>query len=244
MSIASAIIIRMLRLSNMRSKLANGAQKTYEEAVSYNEKHPFVMPKDKKAVYEKIIIKTRFGEYPCLKISQKDSAANRAVLFTWGGGGLLNTWKSQLGSAVKLGRDAGVPVYYPIYPLATEHSLMDTMEMIAETYRMMTKNCDPDNIAVIGVSSGGSQALNLITYINEYAPGLNKPGTVLCVSPGCVPFTEEEKERMEALEAGDAMVSADFVYSFEKISGFWGKYPDRVQHPTVGNYTGLKNIRF
>ena len=58
MSIASAIIIRLLRLSNMRSKLANGAQKTYEEAVSYNEKHPFVMPKDKKAIYEKIIIKS------------------------------------------------------------------------------------------------------------------------------------------------------------------------------------------
>ena len=46
------------------------------------------------------------------------------------------------------------------------------------------------------------------------------------------------------LEDGDAMVSASFVYSFESISEHWGKYPDWVQHPTVGNYSGLKQIRF
>ena len=40
------------------------------------------------------------------------------------------------------------------------------------------------------------------------------------------------------------MVSASFVYSFESISEHWGKYPDWVQHPTVGNYQGLKQIRF
>ncbi|HBZ77922.1 MAG TPA: hypothetical protein DEO39_04365 [Clostridiales bacterium] len=49
---------------------------------------------------------------------------------------------------------------------------------------------------------------------------------------------------MEMLEDGDAMVSASFVYSFESISEHWGKHPDWVQHPTVGNYRGLKRIRF
>ena len=244
MSITSRIIIRLLRISNMKAKLAKGSGKTFEEAVSYNRKHPFIMPKDKQAVYEELRVKTSFGEYPCLKISQKDSAPDRAVLFTWGGGGLLNAWKSQLSMAVKLGRDAGVPVYYPIYPLATEHSLLDTMEMIAETYGMLLRKYRADDITAIGVSSGGSQALDLITYINEYRPEMPKPGKILCVSPGCVPITAEEKARMAELESGDAMVSASFVYSFEEISDRWEKYPDWVQHPTVGNYTGLKKIRF
>ena len=244
MSFASRMLIKLLQVSGMKGKLARGSQKTFEEAVSYNRKHPFVMPEDHKAIYEQINIRTGFGVYPCLKISQSDSCRDRAVLFTWGGGGLLNAWKSQLGMAVKLGRDAKVPVYYPIYPLATEHSLLDTMEMIVETYGKLLEDYKADNISVIGVSSGGSQALDLITYINEYRQNLEKPGKVICVSPGCVPITQEERKRMEMLEDGDAMVSASFVYSFESISGHWGKYPDWVQHPTVGNYQGLKQIRF
>ena len=244
MSITSEIIIKILQLSKMKEKLARGSGKTFEEAVAYNQKHPFIMPKDKKAIYELLTIKTGFGDYPCLKISQKNSSSDHAILFTWGGGGLLNAWKSQLSMAIQLGRDACVPVYYPIYPLATEHSLMDTMEMITETYGFLSKEYDPASITVIGVSSGGSQALDLITYINEYRPEMSKPGNVICVSPGCVPITDEEKKRMEKLDATDAMVSASFVYSFEEISDHWQKYPDWIQHPTVGNYKGLKKIRF
>ncbi len=244
MSFTSRMLIGFLRLSGMKGKLAKGSQKTFEEAVSYNRKHPFIMPGDRKAIYERIDIQTSFGSFPCVRITQPDSRKDHAVLFTWGGGGLLNTWKSQLGIAVKLGRDANVPVYYPIYPLATDHSLLDTMEMIAETYGKLLEDCEADNISVIGVSSGGSQALDLITYINEYRRNLEKPGKVICVSPGCVPITEEERNRMETLEEGDAMVSASFVYSFESISEHWGPYPDWVQHPTAGKYSGLKQIRF
>lgn len=244
MSLTSRVLIKLLKLSGMKEKLAGGSQKTFEEAVSYNRKHPFVMPKDHKATYEQIDIQTSFGVYPCLKITQPDSSDDCAVLFTWGGGGLLNTWKSQLGMAIKLGRDAKVPVYYLIYPLATEHSLLDTMEMITETYKKLLKKYEADHISVIGVSSGGSQALDLITYINEYRQNLEKPGKVICVSPGCVPITEKERKRMERLEDSDVMVSASFVYSFETISERWGKYPDWVQHPTAGNYHGLKKIRF
>lgn len=97
MSFASRMLIKLLQVSGMKGKLARGSQKTFEEAVSYNRKHPFVMPEDHKAIYEQINIRTGFGVYPCLKISQSDSCRDRAVLFTWGGGGLLNAWKSQLG---------------------------------------------------------------------------------------------------------------------------------------------------
>ena len=244
MSFASRVLISFLKLSGMKRKLAKGSQKTFAQAVSYNRKHPFVMPDDHKAIYEQINIQTSFGVYPCIKITQPDSCSDCTVLFTWGGGGLLNTWKSQLGAAIRLGRDAKIPVYYPIYPLATEHSLLDTMEMIVETYKTLLADYDADSITVIGVSYGGSQALDLITYINECKPEMEKPGKVICVSPGCVPITEEERKRMEVLENGDAMVSASFVYSFESISEHWGKYPDWVQHPTVGNYRGLRQIRF
>lgn len=244
MSVSSKIIVNLFKISHIKTKLGRGSGQTFEEAVTYNQKHPFVLPRDKKAIYEEIGVKTSFGTFPCLKISQKTVTPGKAILFTWGGGGLLNVWKSQLSIARKLSKDTGVPVYYPIYPLATEHSLLETMEMITETYAMITKEVAPDNITVMGVSSGGAQTLDLITYINEYRPELPKPGNVICISPGCVPITEKEKRLMEELAERDVMVSASFVYSFEDISGRWGEYPDWVQHPTVGNYTGLKKIRF
>ena len=100
MSFTSRMLIRLLQLSGMKEKLVKGSQKTFEEAVSYNRKHPFIMPDDHRAVYERIDIRTSFGTCPCVKITQPDSCDNHAVLFTWGGGGLLNTWKSQLGMAV------------------------------------------------------------------------------------------------------------------------------------------------
>lgn len=244
MSVTSKIIVKLFQISRIKEKLGRGSGQTFEEAVTYNQKHPFVLPKDKKAIYEEVSVKTSFGTFPCLKISQKNSSTKGAILFTWGGGGLLNVWKSQLSIAIKLSRDAGVPVYYPIYPLATEHSLLETMEMITETYGMLTQKYSADKITVMGVSSGGAQTLDLITYINEYRPEIPKPGNVICISPGCVPITDEEKRHMEELAEQDVMVSASFVYSFEDISGRWGEYPDWVQHPTVGNYKGLKNIRF
>ena len=81
MSFASRMLIKLLQVSGMKGKLARGSQKTFEEAVSYNRKHPFVMPEDHKAIYEQINIRTGFGVYPCLKISQSDSCRDRAVLF-------------------------------------------------------------------------------------------------------------------------------------------------------------------
>ena len=54
MSLTSRMLIKFLQLSGMKGKLAKGSQKTFEEAVSYNRKHPFIMPNDHKAIYEKI----------------------------------------------------------------------------------------------------------------------------------------------------------------------------------------------
>ena len=85
MSLTSRILIKFLQLSGIKGKLAKGSQKTFEEAVSYNRKHPFIMPKDHKAIYEQIDIHTSFGIYPCVKITQPDSCRNHAVLFTWVG---------------------------------------------------------------------------------------------------------------------------------------------------------------
>ena len=58
MSFASRILIKLLQVSGMKGKLARGSQKTFEEAVSYNRKHPFVMPEDHKAIYEQINIRS------------------------------------------------------------------------------------------------------------------------------------------------------------------------------------------
>lgn len=74
MSLASKMLIGFLRLSGMRGKLAKGSQKTFEEAVSYNRKHPFIMPNDHKAIYEQLDIQTSFGVCPCLKSHSRTAA--------------------------------------------------------------------------------------------------------------------------------------------------------------------------
>ena len=41
MSFTSRMLIKLLQVSGMNGKLAKGSQKTFEEAVSYNRKHPY-----------------------------------------------------------------------------------------------------------------------------------------------------------------------------------------------------------
>ena len=55
MSLTSRMLIKFLQLSGMKGKLAKGSQKTFEEAVSYNRKHPFIMPNDHRAIYEQFV---------------------------------------------------------------------------------------------------------------------------------------------------------------------------------------------
>jgi len=115
MSLTSRMLIKFLQLSGMKGKLAKGSQKTFEEAVSYNRKHPFIMPKDHKAIYEQIDIHTSFGICPCVKITQPDSCRDHAVLFTWGGGGMVVRFLTTQDIAVdKAIIDAGTaPYQYP-----------------------------------------------------------------------------------------------------------------------------------
>lgn len=123
--------------------------------------------------------------------------------------------------------------------------------MVFETYKTMLKVYDPKNIALVGFSSGGAIALGLcchINYVNAHpttpeteTPGtIPMPGLIIASSPGSVPYTEEEKKKMEELNPLDVMLDQHFMVNV--IKGIMVKdqeVPDYMVHTVLGDFTNL-----
>ena len=115
-------------------------------ARDYNRKHPYQEPTDRKADYQTIQV----GQYPCL-IVKSENVARKAILFLHGGGD-HDAWKMEVSFARRYGKQAGMDVYYPLYPPFTEAAPAQMADFIFAVYREMVKQYGADKVAVIGGS--------------------------------------------------------------------------------------------
>ncbi len=123
---------------------------------------------------------------PVLKLIHKKKA-NKANLFLIGGGMISAPRPGSVKKALRFAKETGVDVFVPYYPLCTDYPLTKAYEMIQETYRVMLRDYDSENISVLGTSSGGNLALGMVPYINDGHGDTPMPGYIMAISPGtCV----------------------------------------------------------
>ena len=209
MSLGAKMAVAVMRCIK-KTGLIKGPSADLEAALrkarDYNRKHPFKEPTDRKADYQTIQV----GQYPCL-IIKPENGTRKAILFLHGGGD-HDTWKMEVSFARRYGKQAGMDVYYPIYPPFTEDSPARTAEFIFGVYREMVKEYGADKVAVVGGSYGGFLAMQLLTWINrnnaaEEKEHVEMPGLLIMNSPFAYPKTEEEWTCAEELEQDDAMIT-------------------------------------
>ena len=161
---------------------------------------------------------------------------DKAILYLYGG--VTNHWNTQRSMAVRCAVDAGVALWYPVYPSISEACVTDGLAYLAGIYRRMLEQYDAAKIAVSGVSMGGFYALELINYLNHEGIGLPMPGLLLAHSPGGVPDDEEDWEELRRHEACDPMFSEGDLRMTERLMPCDGPWPRWALSPARGDFTG------
>lgn len=198
-------------------------------------------PTDSKAHYETIDV----NGFPCLIVRENEKPAERAILYFFGGGMVIGPDKGDLPVMRKLGRDTGCDVWFPFYPLCTEHCITETYDMAFECYRRMIDIYGGGNVSTCGFSSGGALALGIAAHNNALGQPLPQPRHIAAVSPGEVPWNDAEKERMQALNDADVAIDYAFMVLVEKFMRHGqDNVPDYMISGSRGDFTGVGDIFF
>ncbi len=241
MSIMAKVIRSGLKMSGVKKKYALPEEAFLREVRKMNKSRGFYMPKDGKAVYKEHEV---LGS-KCLIVQKEETRAERAILYMYGGGMMIGPDKGDVGVIVKLVQKTGCDVWFPMYPLCIDRCITDAYEMVYECYRQMTGIYGGGNVSTCGFSSGGALAIGVAAYNNTMSEKLPAPRHIVAVSPGEVPWNEEEREIMKANNPKDMMVDYAFM---EKIVRYEKQgredVPEFMIHISKGDLTGVDHIHF
>ena len=241
MSIFARILRSIYKISGAKKTFTLPEHELQKKIEKQNRHRGVFMPTDHKACYEMITVKG----FPCLIIREHSKPSKCAILYFFGGGMVIGPDKGDLPVMRKLMRDTGCDVWFPFYPLCTEHCITETYDMVFECYRRMIELYGGGNVSTCGFSSGGALALGIAAHNNAQPDPLPQPRHIVAVSPGEVPWNEGEKARMQALNDRDVSIDYAFMVKVEKFMRHGqSDVPDYMISGSRGNFTGVGDIHF
>ena len=154
----------------------------------------------------------------CYVISKKGSNPDRAILYLFGGGYILPPDPGDIILCGQMAENCNAKVWFPLYPMAPEHRLVETLQSSLEVYRDILKEYDASNVRFFGTSSGGGQAMSLCVYIRQEHSDVPLPGRLVLQSPGLqVPPSESQKKEMAKRSKDDVMIPPRFFDSIAPV---------------------------
>ena len=241
MSFFASLLCAAYKLSGAKKSFALPEDKLLKEIEKQNRSRGVFTPTDHKAYYETITV----NGFPCLIVRNAPQPSERAILYFFGGGMVIGPDKGDLPVMRKLARETGCDVWFPFYPLCTEHCITETYAMVYECYRRMIALYGGGNVSTCGFSSGGALALGIAAHNNAQSEPLPQPRHIVAVSPGEVPWNDEERARMEALNEKDVAIDVAFMVKVEKFMRHRQEnVPDYMISGSRGDFTGVGDIHF
>ena len=232
MSIQLAVTKLLVRLSGSKRITGMPKDKMLKQIRRRNRLNRFFIPKDGKFLYRDETVRVAgldgsggnrgqsvpaegpSEEFHCLAICHRNKP-KRAVLCVYGGGLLLAPPRMFVGFAKKMAANTGADVWFPYYPLCDEYTVRDSVRMLRQVYAAMCR--EYEEVRWYGYSSGGALLLLLGAYLNENGRPLPMPEKLILISPGGVPSTEEEWEKMQSLDGKDVMLSAQYMKTIQPL---------------------------
>ena len=241
MSIFALLLRSAYKISGAKKAFRLPEDKIRKVIEKQNRSRGVFTPKDHKAHYEMIDV----NGFPCLIVRERPEPSERAILYFFGGGMVIGPDKGDLPVMRKLCRETGCDVWFPFYPLCTEHCITETYDMVYECYRRMIELYGGGNVSTCGFSSGGALALGIAAHNQALGTPLPQPRHIVAVSPGEVPWNEEEKLRMQALNDKDAAIDYAFMVTVEAFMRHGrADVPDYMISGSRGEFTGVGDISF
>lgn len=127
MSIFASILRTAYKLSGAKKAFGLPENEIRKVIDKQNRSRGVFMPTDCKAHYEMITV----NGFPCLIVRENPMPSERAILYFFGGGMVIGPDKGDLPVMRKLMQDTGCDMWFPFYPLCTEHCITDTYDMKA-----------------------------------------------------------------------------------------------------------------
>jgi len=241
MSLFASALRGAYRLSGAKKAFSLSEAEIRKVIEKQNRHRGVFVPTDHKAHYETIQVK----DFPCLIVRNNPKPAARAILYFFGGGMVIGPDRGDLPVMRKLARDSGCDVWFPFYPLCTEHCITETYDMAYECYRQMIGQYGGGNVSTCGFSSGGALALGIAAHNSALGMPLPQPRHIVAVSPGEVPWNDAEKARMQALNCKDVAIDYAFMVTVEKFMRHGQDHvPDYMISGSRGDFTGVGDIHF
>ena len=208
---------------------------------SEKQKKPLKVPykKLKKDGFE--LIRKDFDGVTVYAVRVKESKPKKAVLYLFGGGYILPPDPGDLILCGQIAKACDAEVWFPIYPMAPDHRLVETLESTLLVYRHILTRHSPENVHFFGTSSGGGQAMSLCLYIKNKYPETPLPQGLVLQSPGMqVPPNDKQKAKMEKLKKYDVMIPPAF---FDRIAPVLAQGDEAyLLSPLLCDISGFPNI--
>ena len=213
MSIGASLLRGVYRLSGVKKAFALPEEQLLKAIEKANRGRGFFMPTDHKAHYEKRMV----NGFPCLIVRAESKPSQRSILFFFGGGMVIGSGKGDAAVLRKLCYGTGCDVWFAIYPLCTAHCITVSDDMAYACYRQMIALYSDGNVSTCGFSSGGALALGMAAHNNALGAPLSPPRHIVAVSLGEVPWNDEERARMQALNPRDVAIDYAFMAKGEAL---------------------------
>ncbi len=241
MSLRAKITETILKAMKTKEMFNLPDDKLFDKIIETNKKRGINTLKLDKRCSDDLIL----GTYHYIRIRPKSGTINGAVMFIFGGGNMVDCDNGDIDAAKKIADKKNVEVWFPCYPLLTDHSMQDTVEMIYAVYAKMLEEYSHDKITLLGFSSGAAQALILCEHNNELGRKLPMPKQVIAVSPGSCCDDEDLKESFRELEKKDIMIPFSFLGKVKKMITRNGEdVPEYMICAEKGNLSGVPLIHF
>lgn len=241
MSFFASVLHAAYKLSGAKKAFTLPEDEILKVIEKQNRSRGVFTPKDHKAHYEMITV----NGFPCLIVRERPQPSKCAILYFFGGGMVIGPDRGDLPVMRKLAFDSGCDVWFPFYPLCTEHCITDTYAMAYECYRKMIGIYGGGNVSTCGFSSGGALALGIAAHNSAQGTPLPQPRHIVAVSPGEVPWNDAEKARMQALNEKDVAIDYAFMVTVEKFMRHGqDNVPDYMISGSRGDFSGVGDIHF
>ena len=189
------------------------------------------------------ISQEEIGGFPVLKMTHKTQ--KKAILYIIGGGMVKRPKRFMIKQALSMAKKTDKDFYIPYYPLCTEYEIGRAFTMVYETYKVMLERYKPEDITVFGTSAGASLAMGIPAYINHFKFDTPMPKSIIAMSVGTCPATEEERDLAYELDKTDILLPAKYLdTSVETKLNKESKYPYFVLHTQTGDYTNCPKVYF
>ena len=252
MSLTYKIASSIVRLLGVKKMFLKDKDEMLEYARGENAKKVFDLKKARKRAEKKgyyLFDRDAMG-YRLVSYQKNQSHASGAVLYFFGGGMITGPDKLDFSLAERIMEKTNKDVWFLFYPLCSEDVKVDkTYQVSFETYRLMTEIYNPENISVLGFSSGACLALGIFLHNNAMGRPLKMPGKIISVSPGGIPDVslDENKEiweKLNALNHKDIIIDPTYFITAREITKGDEDIPEYMLDGTVGDFTDFPKTYF